>query len=206
MRLRRALAGLIALGLLTPALQAQVPPDQQADMLFTSARKAQSDGNLPFAIQRYGEFLQKFGNHPRVNEARVQLAGAIAREDLRQDPRPYLLNTASNVTAYLTGFALGGRPWPDYVIQNRSRPVALFRTWLFPGALMLIELFAALGLYRARHTPVAPMLALIFVLTMAAHAMAVPADARYVVMIHMPLCILALSGLASSSAPMSFTS
>jgi cellulose synthase operon protein C len=71
MTLRRALPGLLVLAL---PLAAQVPPDQQADMVLTSAKKAQADGNFPFAIQRYGEFLQKFGNHPQANQARYQLA------------------------------------------------------------------------------------------------------------------------------------
>src|SRR2546421_10760065 len=75
MTLRRALPGLVALSFALP-LAAQVPPDQQADMLLTSAKKAQADGNFPFAIQRYGEFLQKFGNHPQANQARYQLAAA----------------------------------------------------------------------------------------------------------------------------------
>lgn len=71
---RRALPGLFALALLASTINAQVPPDQQADMILTSAKKAQADGNLPFAIQRYAEFLQKFGNHPQANQARYQLA------------------------------------------------------------------------------------------------------------------------------------
>src|SRR3954452_22503660 len=73
---RRALVGLFALTLFAPSINAQVPPDQQADMILTSAKKAQADGNFPFAIQRYGEFLQKFGNHPQANQARYQLAVA----------------------------------------------------------------------------------------------------------------------------------
>ena len=71
---RRALFGLFSLATFGTATQAQVPPDQQADMILTSAKKAQADGNFPFAIQRYGEFLQKFGNHPQANQARYQLA------------------------------------------------------------------------------------------------------------------------------------
>ena len=43
-------------------------------MILTSARKAQNEGNLPVAIQRYGEFLQKFGGHAQANAARYQLA------------------------------------------------------------------------------------------------------------------------------------
>lgn len=55
-------------------IHAQVPPDQQADMILTSARKAHNEANYPFAIQRYTEFLQKFGNHAQANTARYQLA------------------------------------------------------------------------------------------------------------------------------------
>ena len=43
-------------------------------MLLTSARKAHNEQNYAFAIQRYAEFLQKFGNHPQANAARYQLA------------------------------------------------------------------------------------------------------------------------------------
>jgi TolA-binding protein len=71
MSLRRAVPAFLAL---TLAANAQVPPDQQADMILTSARKAHNDGNSPFAIQRYAEFLQKFGGHPQANAARYQLA------------------------------------------------------------------------------------------------------------------------------------
>ncbi|HEX3148844.1 MAG TPA: tetratricopeptide repeat protein [Gemmataceae bacterium] len=74
MSLRRAFLGLLALTLFVPATNAQVPADQQADMILTSARKAQTEGNFPFAVQRYAEFLQKFGNHPQANQARYQLA------------------------------------------------------------------------------------------------------------------------------------
>jgi tetratricopeptide (TPR) repeat protein len=74
MTLRRALSGILALALVPPAAPAQVPPDQQADMILTSARKAHDDGNYPFAIQRYTEFLQKFGGHPQANAARYHLA------------------------------------------------------------------------------------------------------------------------------------
>lgn len=42
-------------------------------MILTSARKAQNESNYPFAIQRYTEFLQKFGGHPQANNARYQL-------------------------------------------------------------------------------------------------------------------------------------
>ena len=42
---------------------AQVAPDQAADMLLTSARRAYNEKNYPFAAQRFKEFLDKYGNH-----------------------------------------------------------------------------------------------------------------------------------------------
>jgi TolA-binding protein len=73
MSLRHTFVGLLALTLVLPAT-AQVPADQQADMILTSARKAANEGNYPFAVQRFTEFLQKFGGHPQANTARYQLA------------------------------------------------------------------------------------------------------------------------------------
>jgi hypothetical protein len=70
MTCRRALPGFLLLALVALTARAQVPPDQQADMILTSARKAHNDGNYAFAIQRYGEFLQKFGGHAQANTAR----------------------------------------------------------------------------------------------------------------------------------------
>src|SRR4051812_4986906 len=40
---------------------AQVNPDQAADMLLNSARKAYNEKNYPFARDRFKEFLTKFG-------------------------------------------------------------------------------------------------------------------------------------------------
>ncbi len=74
MTLRLMLVGSIALAIHVSSVWGQVPPDRQADMILTSARKAHNDANYPFAIQRYTEFLQKFGNHPQANKARYQLA------------------------------------------------------------------------------------------------------------------------------------
>ncbi|WP_020470685.1 tetratricopeptide repeat protein [Zavarzinella formosa] len=48
-------------------------PEQQAEMILTSARKAYSEQNYPFAIQRFTEFVQKFGGHPQANNARYHL-------------------------------------------------------------------------------------------------------------------------------------
>jgi cellulose synthase operon protein C len=55
-------------------LQAQVPPDQAADMLLGSARKAYNERNYPFAADRFREFLQKFGGNANAPAARYGLA------------------------------------------------------------------------------------------------------------------------------------
>lgn len=70
---RRALPGLVILMLVSP-VHGQVPADQQAEMILNSARKATNEANFPFAIQRFNEFLQKFGGHPQASSARLQLA------------------------------------------------------------------------------------------------------------------------------------
>ena len=53
---------------------AQVPPEQQAELLLTSARKAYTERNYPFAAERFREYLQKFGGNPKAAEARYGLA------------------------------------------------------------------------------------------------------------------------------------
>src|SRR5438105_3432827 len=63
---------------LTPsAAPAQVTPEQAADMLLASARRAYNEKNYPFAADRFREFLAKYGNHKDVNAARYGLALAL---------------------------------------------------------------------------------------------------------------------------------
>jgi cellulose synthase operon protein C len=64
---------LIASLVVAGAAVGQVPADQQAEMILTSARKAFNEQNFPVAVQRFSEFLQKFGGHPQANNARYQL-------------------------------------------------------------------------------------------------------------------------------------
>ena len=55
--------GLLALSVIllgAAALPAQVTPEQAADMLLTSARRAYNEKNYPFAATRFREFLQKY--------------------------------------------------------------------------------------------------------------------------------------------------
>src|SRR5436305_4779202 len=66
----------LMLGTLTGAarLQAQVPPDKQAEMALNAARKAYNDGNLPAARDLFKQALAKFGTPPHATAARYGLA------------------------------------------------------------------------------------------------------------------------------------
>src|SRR5262249_14613568 len=65
------------LALLASSAPAQVTPDQAADMLLDAGRRAYNEKNYPFAVQRFREFLQKFGGHKNANLARYGLALAL---------------------------------------------------------------------------------------------------------------------------------
>ncbi len=56
---------------------AQITPQQQADMLLNSARKAYNEKNYPFAAVKFREFLGKFGGHKEAPAARFGLALAL---------------------------------------------------------------------------------------------------------------------------------
>lgn len=73
---RLLLATLFVLVAAFPAA-AQMTPDQAAEMLLNSARKAYNEKNHPFAVTRFKEFLGKFGGHKLANDARYGLALAL---------------------------------------------------------------------------------------------------------------------------------
>ena len=73
----RGLLALVLLVLAVPALPAQVPPEQAAQMLLTSARKAYNEKNYPFAAGKFREFLAKNGGHKEAPAARYGLALAL---------------------------------------------------------------------------------------------------------------------------------
>jgi len=71
--------GLGVLGLLpfSAPVAAQVTPDQMAEMILNSARKAYNDKTYPLAVARFKEYLAKFGNHKDAPVARYGLALAL---------------------------------------------------------------------------------------------------------------------------------
>src|SRR5262249_26248436 len=73
----RTLASLAVLLLGASIASAQLTPDQQADMLLNSARKAYNEKNHAFAAGKFREFLQKFGGHKEAPTARYGLALAL---------------------------------------------------------------------------------------------------------------------------------
>ncbi|MBX9579921.1 MAG: tetratricopeptide repeat protein [Gemmataceae bacterium] len=82
----RTRAAVVALLLAAgPAGLAQ-PPDQQAALLLTTARKAYADANPQAAADKFNEFLQKFGGHKDAPAARYGLGLALL--DLPNPDRP----------------------------------------------------------------------------------------------------------------------
>ncbi len=74
---RRTTLLLLALALCPMSARAQVTPDQAADMLLGSARRAYNEKNYPFAAQRFKEYLDRFGGHKEAPAARYGLALAL---------------------------------------------------------------------------------------------------------------------------------
>ena len=109
MTLRHTLFGFVALAFFSVTAQSQVPPDQQADMILTSARKAHNDAQYPVAIQRYTEFLQKFGGHAQANAVRYQLALAYL-----ESPERNFDKAIENLNPLVGNAALPEHPYALY--------------------------------------------------------------------------------------------
>src|SRR5262249_6606135 len=71
--LRPAVAAALAVLLSAALCPAQTTPEQAADMLLGSARRAFNEKNFPFAAERFREFLTKFPQHKEAASARYGL-------------------------------------------------------------------------------------------------------------------------------------
>src|SRR5215207_9774202 len=60
-----------------PARAQQLTPEQQAVQLLDAARRAYNERNLPFAAERFRQFLAQFGDHRDAHHARLGLGLAI---------------------------------------------------------------------------------------------------------------------------------
>jgi TolA-binding protein len=72
-----AIALLLALSTGASAQNPQLTPDQQAELVLNSARKAYNEKQYPVAIQRFQEFLKAFGGHRDAVSARYGLGLAL---------------------------------------------------------------------------------------------------------------------------------
>jgi TolA-binding protein len=105
-----------------------MPPDQAADLLLNSARKAFNEKNYPFAADRFREFLQKHGGSPNAPAARYGLALAL----LETQPKNYA--AAVEQLQPLSG----NRDFPEH-------PQALYHLGLAQRGLGLNELAQAVA-------------------------------------------------------------
>src|SRR5260370_1093509 len=103
-----------------PAALAQVPPDQQAEMILASARKAYTERNYPFAADRFREFLQKFGGHAKAADARYGLALVL----LEQPERNYAL-AAEQLQPLAGNKAMPEYPFVLYYLGLSKRALGL---------------------------------------------------------------------------------
>jgi TolA-binding protein len=106
-----AVAGLVLIGMSSPA-DAQLTPEQQADMILLSARKAFGEKNYVFAAARFREFADKYPANKEANAARFG-------QTLSQLALPEKDRNEAEIQANLTRLA-GEKEFAD-------RPAAAFR-------------------------------------------------------------------------------
>ncbi|MBI5758407.1 MAG: tetratricopeptide repeat protein [Planctomycetales bacterium] len=98
--------------------QAALTPDEQAALLLASARKAYNEQTYPFAVEKFREFVQKFGGHKDANAARFGLALALLEApdqnfDLAVEPLQHLAEVGDfpdrPLALYYLGLTLRGQ-------------------------------------------------------------------------------------------------
>lgn len=106
--LREVWCGLGVVVCLAAAGGGELSQDEQAMLVLNSARKAYNEGNHPFAIERFREFLQRFGGHKEALSARYGMALALI-----EGPARDYANAANELSQ-----VVGNEQFPD-------RPYAL---------------------------------------------------------------------------------
>ena len=121
-RIMIIVAGLLLAAMVSPLTQAQVTPDQQAEMLLNSARKAFNEKNYAFAAVKFREYLSKFGGHKESDAGRYGLALSLIEgpEKKWDEARDLLLPLAakkefadSALAGYYAGVAVRGMGFRD---------------------------------------------------------------------------------------------
>lgn len=93
---RMVLVGLTLFIAAAPAA-AQMTPEQAAQMLLDSARRAYNEKNYSFARDRFHEFLQKHGGHKEANAAKYGLA--LCQIDGREKDYPAAVEQLQSIAA-----------------------------------------------------------------------------------------------------------
>lgn len=129
-RIMIIVAGLLLAAMVSPLAQAQVTPDQQAEMLLNSARKAFNEKNYAFAAVKFREYLSKFGGHKESDSGRYGLALSLIEgpEKKWDEARDLLLPLAakkefadSALAGYYAGVAVRGMGFRD-LGEAESKP------------------------------------------------------------------------------------
>ena len=85
---------------------AQLTPEQQADMILSSARKAYAEKNFPVAATRFREFADRFPGHKDNNSARFWQALSQLALPLKDRNEGEILGTLQRLAA--SGTAVSG--------------------------------------------------------------------------------------------------
>ncbi len=120
----------MALGLALPVV-AQTPNDDAAMQLLNAASKAYNEGNVPFAAEKFREFLQKFGGHKNAAAARYGLGLALLEPPLRDYPK-----AIESLLAAANDAAFDKRPQAYYYAATARRMMGLAelqRGWANPA-------------------------------------------------------------------------
>lgn len=94
----------------------QLNPDVAASQVLDSGRRAYNEGKAPFAVERFREFLQKYGGHKDAPAAQYGLALALL--DLPQKDLPAAISALQQVTGR-ADFA--ERPFALYYLGTAQR-------------------------------------------------------------------------------------
>ncbi len=127
MKIWRSALWTLALCFCVSSVFGQLTPEQQADMLLGSARKAHNEKQHPFAVAKFREFLQKYPQHKEAIGARFGLALALldGPDKNYNEARDLLQSIAGNkempehaLAVYHLGLAIRGQGMQEWALAQ----------------------------------------------------------------------------------------
>lgn len=94
----------------------QIDQDAAAKMVLDSARRAYNEGKFPFAVERFREFISKYGGHKDAPAAQYGLGLALL--DLPQKDLPAVISALQQVTGRQD---FEDRPFASYYLGTAQR-------------------------------------------------------------------------------------